>query len=265
MDSTGGPMRIAASTATELYLDLLMRSLTNTLYNAEPNHDNPDESAFVTQFALHYMRGGAISMLPLARLKNIRFCIGEILNDNIPGDLIETGVWRGGATILMRALLKLYGVSDRNVWVADSFEGLPQPDPEKFPREAQFHDNKVTKTFYQRFASHLEEVQSNFRAYDMLDPQVRFLKGWFKDTLPIAPIAKLALMRLDGDYYESTMDALTALYDKLSVGGFVIIDDYGEDSWTYCRKAVDEFRESRSVSDPLIQIDSKCVYWRRND
>ena len=96
-------------------------------------------------------------------------------------------------------------------------------------------------------------MQANFRAYRVLDDKVKFLKGWFKDTLPGAPIRSLAILRLDGDYYESTMDALTNLYDKLSVGGYVIIDDYGEDSWTYCQKAVDDYRRdhgNRRADDP---------------
>jgi hypothetical protein len=97
----------------------------------------------------------------------------------------------------------------------------------------------------------------------LLDDQVRWLKGWFKDTLPQAPIERLAVMRLDGDFYESTMDALTGLYERLSVGGYVIVDDYGEDDWTYCRRAVDEFRAARDIADPLIQIDRRCFYWRR--
>lgn len=128
-------------------------------------------------------------------------------------------MWRGGATILMRALLKVAGSTDRTVWVADSFEGLPEPDADKFPVEAKgFHGAVITKA-YSRFAASLETVQANFQAFSLLDDQVRFLKGWFKDTLPGAPIERLAIMRLDGDYYESTMDALRALYDKLSVGG----------------------------------------------
>ena len=116
---------------------------------------------------------------------------------------------------------------------------------------------------YKNLAVSLEEVQRNFAAYGLLDDQVRFLKGWFKDTLPNAPIATLSLIRIDGDFYESTKDGLNNLYDRLSIGGYVIIDDYGEDSWTYCRKAVDEFRAERHIQDPLIAVDSKCSYWQR--
>jgi hypothetical protein len=196
-------------------------------------------------------------------MNNLEDCVVGVLRNGVPGDLIETGVWRGGATIFMRAILKAFGVTDRAVWVADSFEGLPQPDPEKFPIEAETHRGSVMTKAYKHFAAGLDEVKRNFRAYGLLDDQVRFLPGWFKDTLPSAPIGAIAVMRLDGDYYESTRDALENLYHKLSVGGFAIIDDYGEDSWTYCRRAVDDFRKERGIEDEMVRVDSKCFFWCR--
>jgi hypothetical protein len=246
----------------DMYLDLLKRAITNTIFATEPDIDD-DEFRFTMMFASHYVQSGAVSMLPLARLENIQHCTADILRNNIPGDLIETGVWRGGATIFMRGMLKACGVVDRKVWVADSFEGLPVPDLEKFPIEAKAQAGPVIQKAYHNFAAGLEVVKKNFAAYGLLDDQVSFLKGWFKDTLPTAPISKLALMRLDGDFYESTKDGLNHLYHKLSPGGYVIIDDYGEDSWTYCRKAVDEFRAERQIHDPLIAVDSRCSYWQR--
>ncbi len=247
--------------AVDLYLNLLKKTLTNTIYTAEPGEES--EATFVRGFIDHYIQGSAVSMLPLARLDNLQFCIDDVLRRGVPGDLIETGVWRGGATIFMRAMLKARAVTDRTVWVADSFEGLPEPDAEKFPIEAETHNGSLMTKVYDHFAVDLEAVRSNFRAYGLLDDQVRFLKGWFKDTLPNAPISSLAIMRLDGDYYESTTDALTNLYDKLSVGGYAIIDDYAEDAWTHCRQAVDEFRRQRDIDEPMIQVDSKCFYWKR--
>jgi hypothetical protein len=183
----------------ELYLDLLKRSLTNTIFTSEPDIDD-DEFRFTMDFASHYINSDAVSMLPLARVDNIRSCIEDILSSGIPGDLIETGVWRGGASIFMRGVLKAHGVTDRLVWVADSFEGLPEPDPEQFPLEAKVQTGPVMQKAYHNFAVGLEEVKRNFAAYGLLDNQVRFLKGWFKDTLPSAPIGPLALMRLDGDF-----------------------------------------------------------------
>ena len=249
-------------TPIELYLDLLKKSLTNTIFDEEPDADAKNQAAYVHGFVHHYIKGAAISMLPLARFDNLQACIADVLAHGIPGDLIETGVWRGGATIFMRAMLKAHAVTDRHVWVADSFEGLPEPDAARFPTEAKFHQGAMMKV-YNNLAAGLDEVKRNFAAYGMLDDQVRFLQGWFKDTLPSAPIGKLAVMRLDGDYYESTMDGLTNLHDKLSIGGYVIIDDYGEDAWTNCRQAVDDFRRERGIADRLIPVDSKCHYWQR--
>jgi hypothetical protein len=250
------------NSGAELYLSLLKRVLTNTLFDREPDADEPEEHRFIPEFIDHYIKGPAISMLPLSRMDNLQMCVEDVIAKKVPGDLIETGVWRGGATIFMRAILRAHGVTDRTVWVADSFEGLPVPDPEKFPVEAKVHRGAVMKA-YGHFAAGLELVRGNFQAFGLLDDRVKFVKGWFKDTLPTAPIKRLAVMRLDGDYYESTMDALTALYDKLSPGGYAIIDDYGEDTWTYCRRAVEDFRRQRGIKDPIKTVDSKCSYWQR--
>lgn len=249
--------------AIDMYLELLTKSLTGTLFGTEPDTEQGNELRFVHQFVQHYIRGEAISMLPVVRFTSLRSCIATVLADKVPGDFIETGVWRGGATIFMRAMLKVHGVTDRTVWVADSFEGLPVPDAEKFPVEAKAVAGPMMKTQMNNLAASLEDVQANFKAYGMLDDQVRFLKGWFKDTLPVAPIERLAILRLDGDLYESTMDGLTNLYDKVSPGGFVVVDDYGEEMWTYCAKAVDEFRAARGIQAPLIRVDSRCYLWRK--
>ena len=254
---------MAETSVADQYLQLLKRVLTNTLFQDEPDVDQESQPGFVHEFIEHYINGHAISMLPVVRFDNLRACIEDVIARDIPGDLIETGVWRGGATIFMRAVLRAHGITDRTVWVADSFQGLPQPDPEKFPVEAKMHDSAVMRRRYNHFAIGLDEVRRNFQAFGLLDEKIQFLQGWFKDTLPTAPISTLAVMRLDGDYYESTMDALTNLYDKLSPGGYAIIDDYGEDSWAFCRQAVDEFRHDRGIKEPMIRVDSKCYYWRR--
>lgn len=254
---------VNAARSTELYVDLLKRSLTNTIFRDEPDANQDKTARYVAEAITHYQKSSAVSMLPLTRLDNLQFCITDVVERGVAGDLVETGVWRGGATIFMRAMLKLFDVTDRSVWVADSFEGLPEPDAKKFPLEAQAFKSAAMTKYYKQFAVSVEEVRRNFEAYGMLDDQVKFLKGWFKNTLPLAPIKSIAVLRLDGDYYESTRDALTNLYKKVSVGGYVIVDDYGEDSWTYCRKAVDEFRLEHGITDSMIRVDKPCVFWRK--
>jgi O-methyltransferase len=196
------------------------------------------------------------TMVGRRRLENILHCLDIIRRDGLSGDLAETGAWRGGACILMRGYLAAWDMQDKVVWVADSFEGLPKPT---LPQDAgyDFSADRVPI-----MAVTLEEVQENFRRYGLLDTQVRFLKGWFRDSLPGAPIDKLALLRLDGDLYESTMDALEALYHKVVPGGFVIIDDYGD--FEPCRRAVHEFRDRNRIAEPIQIIDWAGCYWRRS-
>jgi O-methyltransferase len=195
-------------------------------------------------------------MIGLRRLDNLHFCIKQVLHDEVPGDFIETGVWRGGACIFMRAALKAYMDSIRQVWVADSFEGLPKPDGRYREDKGDTH---WTRSYV--LAVSLDQVKSNFSRYGLLDERVRFLKGWFKDTLPTAPIGRLAILRLDADMYSSTMDSLLNLYPKLSVGGYVIIDDYGQID--ACRKATDDFRARQQIETPLMQIDRNGAYWKK--
>jgi O-methyltransferase len=197
----------------------------------------------------------AETMIGLRRLDNLQQCIERVLSDRVPGDLFEAGVWRGGASIFMRAVLKVYGAGDRKVWVADSFQGLPKPDPRSYPKDRG--DRLWT---YAELSISLETVKANFARYGLLDEQVEFLPGWFRDTLPNAPVNALAVLRLDGDLYESTMIALRALYPRVSVGGYVIIDDYG--ALECCRAAVDDFRSEFGIREELLPIDWTGVCWR---
>ena len=198
----------------------------------------------------------AETMIGLKRLENLRQCVRMVIQNDIPGDFIETGVWRGGACILMRAALSAYGDNSRCVWVADSFEGLPKPNAEKYAID--LGDRHWTLNYY--LAVSLDEVQGNFARYRLLDDRVKFLKGWFRDTLPSAPIEKLAILRLDGDMYESTIQALDATYWKLSPGGFIIIDDY---ILSNCRQAVDDFRTRHHIRSHIEEVDGAAVYWQK--
>jgi len=197
------------------------------------------------------------TMIGLARLRNLRECIGDVIRSGIPGDLLEAGVWRGGATIFMRAALNAYGDRKRLVWVTDSFQGLPPPNPDRYPADA----GDQHWTWSDVLAVPLEQVQANFQRFGLLDDQVRFLPGWFQDTLPNAPIDRLAVLRLDGDMYESTKVALDALYPKLSPGGYLILDDYNHVPG--CKKAVDDYRAEHKIHEPIREIDWTGVYWQR--
>ena len=196
----------------------------------------------------------ALTMIGLKRLNNIEFCVRNIIENKIEGDFIETGVWRGGATILMKALLTELNITARKVWLADSFKGLPKPNTVDYPddKECNLHTHRILRVSK-------DEVEKNFKSFDLLDDKIVFLEGWFKDTLPNINLEKLSLLRLDGDLYESTHLALRYLYPKLSSGGYVIIDDYN--AFHYCKAAVDAYRHENNIKEEIVKIDEDAVFW----
>lgn len=198
----------------------------------------------------------AETMIGMQRLTSLQQCVETVLADDIPGDLVECGVWRGGACILMRAVLAAYGDETRCVWLADSFAGLPRPDTANYKA-----DKGLRLDLFSGILGVSEaEVKANFERYGLLDDRVRFLPGWFKDTLPGAPIERISVLRLDGDLYESTIQALDALYPRLSPGGFCIVDDY---SIPACRQAVAEYRADHGIDAEIIDIDGTGSFWRK--
>jgi hypothetical protein len=300
-------------TPRELYLDLVKRCVTNILYEDPPKvvFDHLCRPTVATRFELQRrvlgedFASAAHTLVGTHRLENIQHCVERVLEQNVPGDLVETGSYRGGATIFMRALLRAHEVTDRRVFVCDSFSPLAPQLPHWtvlpliqalaaipnrwWQRKYFFLLQKFAKD-YQAFPptsdpsdcfvqilmwnlrnpdlmagsgeNHsLELVQSRFARYGLLDEQVVFLKGFFADTLPHAPVERIAVLRLDGDLYESTRDALVHLYPKLSPGGYCIIDDYYP--WPDCAKAVNEYRQEHGISEEMHDIDQTGVYWRK--
>jgi O-methyltransferase len=235
--------------AINLYIDLLEKSLLNAIYQ----DDNYNK--VIRDHGLDWPKR-AHTMIGAKRLDNVATCVKNAIKENIPGDLLEAGVWRGGCTILMRGILKAYGITNRTVWVADSFQGLPRPNDKVYPA-----DRGLDLSVHPELSVSLEQVKENFSRYGLLDDHVKFIKGWFKDTLHKAPINKLAVLRLDGDLYESTIQTLEALYPKLSPGGYCIIDDYI--FVPPCRRAVEDYRRKHNIQDTIIPIDQYGVYWKK--
>ncbi len=243
-----------------LYLRLLKRCLTRDLFpDARLAPDLRDIQPFdpILRQVGRDWPTEAETMVGIARLDNVQACIEHAVLDGVPGDLVETGVWRGGCAIFMRAVLKAWNITNRSLWLADSFEGLPVADEEMYARDRGDRHSEL-KSY---LGVPLDTVKENFRRYELLDHQVHFLPGWFRDTLPTAPIGTIAVLRLDGDMYESTHVALSSLYPKVALGGFVIIDDYG--ALPNCKAAVDDFRNAHSLKETMHEIDWTGMYWRR--
>jgi len=242
------------SKTSSRYLALLEDSLLDNIYGSHSliGNQGPVSAEDVNNGTYWPLRGH--TMIGKRRLQNIHQCFLNVVSDNIPGDLIETGVWRGGACIYMKALVEVYG-QDRKVYVADSFKGLPNPD-ERYPQDA----NPEWVELRPHLAISKATVEENFKKYNLLDETVIFVEGWFEHSLAMANINRLAILRLDGDMYSSTIQVLDQLYDKVSSGGYIIIDDYNLPS---CCSAVSDFRARRNITAPIIPIDGCGSFWRK--
>jgi O-methyltransferase len=265
-------------TVEERYLSLLRRCLTREF--PEPSYGEIPPNRRTRAKAARYAGYGAVqrvlkpfnlalvqknratgeTMMGMGALTNLHSCMAEVVARGVPGDFVETGVWRGGGTIYMRAFLEAYREPGRQVWVCDSFEGLPKPKDE-------FEHDRGSQLWASEYLAVSEaQVRKNFEFYGLLDDRVRFLKGFFSDTMPTNPIGPIAVLRLDGDMYESTIVVLRHLYPKLSPGGFVIIDDYG--MLPECNRAVEDYRAAHAITESIeiigyVNAAPLGAYWRK--
>lgn len=167
------------------------------------------------------------------RTDNLWHCVQTVLGSHTPGDLMDSGAWQSGAGVLMRGMLKAYGVRHRRVWVAD-----PQ------------------------LSSSLDRAKSFFESFGLLDDNVRFLPGPLSNTLPRAGIERIAVLRISG----SPIGVLSDLYPRISPGGFIIIDDYfAEGVRAQCALATDEFRTHHGITSSLERIDASSVFWQKQE
>ena len=226
-----------------LYLDTLETLLLDDLYRPyDPAKGWPTH---------------AMSMIGRKRMADLREACVVAIAGNVPGAFVETGIWRGGAVALMAGVAAEYYPSaglKREVWGFDSFAGVPPPSAPQ--------DEGVLLHTFKSLAVPRVEVERNLERLGLLDG-VHLVEGWFSETIPAAApvVGPIAVLRLDGDLYESTLTALTNLYPQLSLGGYCIIDDYG--GIPQCRRAVDDYRARNSILAPMEWSDADCVWWRK--
>lgn len=230
-----------------LFFDLLHKTLLNKFYD------------YLVPLDEHGQRypwaNGSYTGIGTSGLDNLRFCCQQAIKDAIPGDFLEAGVWRGGAGIAMASIADYYQ-QDRTTWMLDSFQGMPPLNTE-CPHEVTDYSALTG------LAVPLLEVVEGFKRFDVFD-RVVFVPGWLKDTLPGLSVKQLSVLRLDTDYYESTLASLVALYPILSPGGWVVVDDY--DCVPGAKTAVDQYRDEHSIVDQMYRMNHKHgmgVYWQK--
>jgi hypothetical protein len=238
-------------------INKILRRLGFSLVKLEPNEKTyPNvEPAFWK----YYRLCKPFTMTTPERLYALYNSVKYVLNNNIPGDFVECGVWKGGNPVMMATMLMEAGVTDRKIYLYDTYEGMSEPTANdtnfKGNDARQLLDNsdKADQASVWCF-SQLDEVKQNLRKTGYPEQNLVFVKGKVEDTMPSTLPGAIALLRLDTDWYESTLHELWHLFPLLSSRGVLIIDDYGY--WEGCRKATDQYFREQGIPILLQRIDS---------
>ncbi len=227
------------------------RRLGGGVFSREVICDETDERIAGSDWPQH-----GLSMAGPVRLRELRACLEAVVAENVPGDVIEAGCWRGGAGILMRATLDTLDATDRTLVVADSFNGYPLPLRERFPQDRDLEE----RSMLDYFAVPQADVEGNFQRFG-LSAGVEFVPGFFDETLRRLADRTFALVHVDAGSYEGTAFALDALYPALAPGGLIVVGEYRSNEQV--RLAVDEFRAEHGISEPLEGGGESAARWRR--
>ena len=215
---------------------------------ADPNRDRDFDDEFRRLFA----RVRPFTMTTPERLFGLREAIEYVVREEIPGDAVECGVWRGGSSMAIALRLLALGDEQRELWMFDTFDGMPAPSADDGAYVRERFDQYQARGDKWDFAP-LDDVARNLRSTGFPVQRLHLVQGKVEDTVPAHGPETIALLRLDTDWYESTKHELECFWDRLSPGGVLIIDDYGH--WEGARKAVDEFFERRGSRPLFSRLD----------
>ncbi|ANE53626.1 macrocin-O-methyltransferase [Flavisolibacter tropicus] len=236
--------------------------MINEVYQGRGNMDKRYPSDFSVDEIAQIEKVRLYTMTSSERLVSLSRAIEYIHYNNIEGDMVECGVWKGGSMMLAANKLKSLNNTSKSLFLFDTFEGMSHPtdvdvtyehNSAKELLENQERNPEVANIWCY---STLEEVRANLHSTGYPSEKIHFIKGKVEQTLPYGKINTISLLRLDTDWYESTKHELEILYDRLVSGGVLIIDDYGH--WSGARKAVDEFIANRKLKLFLNRVDYTC-------
>ena len=216
---------------------------------------------FLNKFGLELIRRTKLYYNLYRKYKDFTMIPEKYFFDNIEivkkfsnkdGCVVECGVWRGG---MIAAIADVLG-TDREYYLLDSFEGLPEAKPIDGKAAMDWQKNTTSKNYRNNCRAEMDYAIQAMKLSKAKD--FHLIKGWFSETLPKLIIGQIAILRLDGDWYESTLDCLKYLYPKVVIGGIVIIDDYY--TWDGCTKAVHDYFSKRKLSTRINQINNRVAY-----
>ena len=240
------------------YLSFFIDTVMNVHYNYFPGYIDGNDVP---------PKADALSMAGKRRLDNFAICVATVIRDGVEGDVIETGSWRGGASFVAAKVIDLLGQGKhRKVYICDSFKGIPAPPSDRVYNQ---EDHNANFPVFSEVST--KQLLLDAERFRLNTGNLQVVEGYFNATLPALldshPRMQFSVLRLDGDTYFSTMDALRNLYPRLSPGGFVIVDDFAD--WAGCREAVDDFRREQGIRDPIVLVPHRRgeilrgAYWRK--
>ncbi len=239
-----------------MIINLLRKWLQKYGYTLVGKDNIPADILQDEQFLKYYKAVRPCTMTSVERLYSLLLALRYISANNISGDFVECGVWKGGSSMLMALHLREITNQDTKIFMYDTFAGMPPPgkfDTDASGKQASDLLETAEKTQDIWAISTLDEVEQNLRSTGLPASQIKYVVGKVEDTIPQTMPEKISLLRLDTDWYESTQHELQHLYPRLVNGGVLIIDDYG--FWKGSRKAVDEYFASLGILPLLQRID----------
>ncbi len=220
-----------------------------------PQKLSKNELIFLLKYKKFVDLPNVYSMCYNEKINQLTKILVKVINEQISGSLIETGVWKGGMGMWMKCILKYYQ-DPRSIWLFDTYGYFPEPSHKT---DALIHP--ITQLLFENAPS-MEQVKNNFKKYGLLDSNIHFVQGEFRNTLNKVNPGNIAILRLDSDYYDSTMLVLESYYWKVVNGGYIIIDDYNN-PYLACKQAVNDFRTKYNITTPIQDSNQESIYWKK--
>jgi O-methyltransferase len=226
------------------------------------NHIKYAYTGLSPEFEQAYGRSRPYTMVSKDRQIHQYEAVQYVVKAGIPGAILECGVWLGGSMMMAASALLDVGDRSRDLFLYDTYAGHPKPDAE---RDIDIHGKALVEEYYKRRSGDgfsdwarvsIEDVEANMRSTGYPEPKIHLIKGKVENTIPAQSPNTIALLRLDTDWYESTLHALRHLFPRLSAGGVLIIDDYGH--MKGAKMAVDQYFDEIGKTYLLTRIDYSC-------